>query len=394
MAFAGLVIGRIVGTGELAQSSAYLYVVTALLAVGLYGATSGIVVAELRGNLRTVLIAVTVGVIAKAIIIASVMLLVVDEPVYALLLGVAVAQIDPLSVAAIVADKRMSASAKTVLRAWASFDDPVTSIITVYLLAIAATGDRAFTGIAGLFADLGANLLFAGVVFVAWLVARFVTARPAVVALLAHRGVRAAYRTAGVLVLLGACWYAVAQFALFGLALIGLFLRPFADAVMSRLTRVALLLATVALGLLLANGVNWVAGLVLGVAAYGAQVVLAPVVARGHDLVDRTNLALGQQNGITAITLALLVEPVFPGTVGIIAPAILTVNVLHAVATAAWDDFHATHPDPTFHEIAIRALRGELQRMFGAPALRQVLARPAPPPHRMRTADRPPARSV
>jgi hypothetical protein len=391
MALAGLAIGRVAGTDGLAQSPVYLYIVTALLAVGLYGATSGIVVAELRGHLRTVLIAITVGVIAKAIIIASVVFLLVDDPVYALLLGVAVAQIDPLSVAAIVADRRMSASAKTVLRAWASFDDPVTSIITVYLLAIAATGDGAFTGTAGLlglFTDLGANLLFAGVVFAGWLVARVVTARPSVAALLAKPGVRTAYQAAGVVVLLGAGWYAVAQFALFGLALIGLFLRPVADAVLAAVTRGALLLATVALGLLLANGVNWVVGLVLGAAAYGAQVVLAPVVARGHDLVDRTNLALGQQNGITAITLALLVEPVFHGTVGIIAPAILTVNVLHVLATSAWEDFHDTHPDPALRDLAVRALRGEVQRMFGSSALRQVLARPVAPTAREHTAVR------
>lgn len=379
MALTGLVIGKIVGVDGLAQSPAYLYAVTALLAVGLYGATSGIVIRELRENLRTVLVAVTIGVLAKAVIIAAAVLLVVDNPVYAMLLGVAVAQIDPLSVAALVADKRMSASAKTVLRAWSSFDDPVTTLITVYLLAVAATGGNVVgpeaSGFLGLFADLGVNLLFAGVVFAGWLVARAVTAQPRVARLLHIPGVRRAYRTAGVVFLLGVGWYAVVTFALFGLALIGLFLRPIAEAVMAKLTKAALLLATVALGLLLANGVNWVVGLVLGAAAYGAQVLLAPVVARGHDLVDRTNLALSQQNGITAITLALLVEPVFPGTVGIIAPAILTVNTLHALATKVWEDFHTEHPDPTVRDLAIRALRGELQRMFGTPAMGAIIAR-------------------
>jgi hypothetical protein len=77
---------------------------------------------------------------------------------------------------------------------------------------------------------------------------------------------------------------------------------------------------------------------VLGVAAYAAQVVVAllltiPKVWRG----DRARLALGQQNGLTAIILALLLEPNFPGTIAVVAPAIIVVNLLHALCNGLYD---------------------------------------------------------
>jgi len=381
MALLGLVCGRVLGLHDLEQSPHYLLAVTVLLAVGLYGSTSGIDLGQMVTNGRTILLAITVGVLAKAVVIAAAMSLLVGSPVYALLLGVAVAQIDPLSVAALVASKRMSASAKTVLRAWSSFDDPVTMLVTVYLLALAASGGQGLAAVdgaggpLGLLTSLGKNLLFAAVVFAVWAAGRAVCALPAVATLRARPVGEWVFRLAGILVLFGVGLFAVTQFALFGFAIIGLFLRPVPPPVLEWVTKAALLLATAALGLLLGDGVNWTAGLVLGAAAYGAQVLFAPIVARSHSFVDRIYLALGQQNGITAITLALLVEPVFPGTVGIIAPAILTVNALHALCGAAWESFHAAHPDPAPRELAVRILRAEIESLYGVIGTREALAR-------------------
>ena len=46
---------------------------------------------------------------------------------------------------------------------------------------------------------------------------------------------------------------------------------------------------------------------------------------------------MSQQNGITAIILALLLETVFPGTVAIVAPAILVISVLHLTSNTVLD---------------------------------------------------------
>jgi hypothetical protein len=94
--------------------------------------------------------------------------------------------------------------------------------------------------------------------------------------------------------------------------------------------------AALTLGTLLVGGIDLAAGLILGAAAYGAQIVVGAVLTRKLDRVDRISLALGQQNGVTAIILALSLEPMFPRAVGLVAPAIVTVNCLHFAANTLW----------------------------------------------------------
>jgi NhaP-type Na+/H+ or K+/H+ antiporter len=349
-ALAGLFAAHVLDLHEIHRSSSYVLVVTVLLAIGIYGSTSGISIVEMKRNARTILLAVTIGVLAKAALISLVMLWIVGDPVYAVLLGVAVAQIDPLAVAGLVSRSRMSESAKTVLRAWSSFDDPVTMILTVYLLTFAgwsgsssSAGESVSASPLALAGGFAANFGFA---FVVWVGYRAVKGIGQLPALRAVRSRPVAVQAVGGLALLGVGFVAVEQFYLLGLAVIGLFLRPGVQAVLDRLTRLALLLATAALGMLLAGGVDWGAGIALGVSAYLAQAVLAPIVTRRHSFTDKVSLALGQQNGITAITLALLAEPVFPKTVSVIAPAILVINGLHAVCETVWDRASSPHPRP------------------------------------------------
>jgi hypothetical protein len=130
---------------------------------------------------------------------------------------------------------------------------------------------------------------------------------------------------------------AVWQFLVLGLAVAGLFFRPWLGRWLDRGTGLALLLASAALGMLLVDGVAPVPGLVLGLAAFGAHAVVALLLARRLPGSDRGYLALSQQNGITAIILALLLEGSFPGTAAVVAPAILVINVLHLACTSAFD---------------------------------------------------------
>src|ERR1041385_3049928 len=129
---AGWLVAAQFGLREVDRSPVYGFFITALLGFGLYASTSGIVITEFRRQLRTVVIAVTLGVLAKVALIFGVLFFVFREPNH-LILAVAVAQIDPLSVAAMRAKSRMSDSAKALLSAWASFDDPITVLLTVYI---------------------------------------------------------------------------------------------------------------------------------------------------------------------------------------------------------------------------------------------------------------------
>lgn len=171
----GWAIGRQFDLAELPYTSAYLFAATALLAIGLYSSTYEISVTDVRHDARTVIAAVTIGVLLKAVLISLVMFAAFRHPQY-FVLGIAVAQIDPLSVAALQAKSRMSRRAKDVLLAWASFDDPVTVVLTVYFSAITLTamgrgGDGpgfVGEGVSGLLLSIPINAGFALAGVVLW----------------------------------------------------------------------------------------------------------------------------------------------------------------------------------------------------------------------------------
>lgn len=337
VAGAGWGLSGVLDLQGIADTQAYLYGAMALLALGLYGSTTQISLPEVRSHTRIVVLAVTVGVVAKAALITGVMYAAYHEPRY-LVLGVAMAQIDPLSVAALQSSSKLSERAKSILYAWSSFDDPVTTLLTIYVATLALNMLGMKGGLAG--ADfesfalhLLANLAFAAVATIVWLL---FTKRARVPIL--SDGARLPWSQNLVAVIVLAALVAVAawQFLMLGLAIAGLIFRPYLGPWLDRATQVALLLASVALGVLLVDGVALLPGLLLGAAAFAAQMVVALILPLKLSRSDRGYLALSQQSGITAIILALLLEPSFPGTVAVVAPAILVINILHVCSTSAF----------------------------------------------------------
>ncbi len=310
----------------------YLRAVTILLAIGLFASVQDIDRTEARRHWRTVLLVVTVGVLLKAALIAAVMYAAYREPQY-LILGVAVAQIDPLSFAAMGRRSDMSARARTILGAWASFDDPITVVLTVLFTSWAASAIAAngtLPDLSGGFGQLGEtlvrNLVFVAAAGALWWLTTIGSKHE-------DRDSTAGRVRNGVQIalVLGAGAVAVAEFLLLGLAVGALFLRPRMGSLLRWGAEGAFHLGTFALGLLLVGGIDPLGGVLLGAAAFGAQYVVGSLASVRRSRRDRLDLALGQQSGITAVILALFLDEPFPGTVGIVAPAILTINVLHLV---------------------------------------------------------------
>ena len=332
---AGLSFAWLAGVHNLENASWYIFVVASLLVIGLYASTYSIDLKEARQHFKIILSAVTIGVVLKAVIIGGSLALLFQDP-YFLILGITVAQIDPLSVAHLLKGSRMTKKAKTILASWASFDDPITVILSLYAPLIvmqftgleleAITGNQDTTSnITAYLRELGLNLGLAAQAFLLYTVVRYYTKEIS------------AWLVAGVslaiYVLLALAFsISVLYFMMLGIALIGLFLRPpkvvklIDHAIMWAFCAAALLL-----GMLLVGGVDIWKGIALGVAAYFAQVIVGFLLTRSLPKKDRWHISFAQQNGITAIILALLFEPVHPGTVAIVAPAILVVNGLHWV---------------------------------------------------------------
>ncbi|MGH3549816.1 MAG: hypothetical protein ACRDQU_17250 [Pseudonocardiaceae bacterium] len=301
----------------------------------MFGSTTQISLPEVRDNSRIIVLAVTAGAVAKAALITAIMYAAYHEPRY-LVLGIAVAQIDPLSVTALKRTSQLSERGNAILYAWSAFDDPVTTLLTIYVAQLTLNILGMTGGLAG--ADLGsfalnlmANLAFAAVAAAVWLIFTRCVGIPTL-----SDCTRLTRKQNLVVVVLVGAFAAVAiwQFLMLGLAIAGLFLRPYLGQWLDRATRVALLLASAALGVLLVNGVALLPGLLLGGAAFAAQIVVSFPLTRKLPRSDRGYLALSQQNGITAIILALLLERSFVGTVAVVAPAILVINTLHLCSTS------------------------------------------------------------
>jgi len=342
LVLAGLGVAGVVGIHGLEDAGWYTIVVALLLATGLYASTYGIDLKEARQHLKLIVTAVTVGVVLKAAIIGGSLAIIFQDPFF-LILGVAVAQIDPLSVAALMKGKRMSAKAKTILASWASFDDPITVILALYapLLVMQFTdielgligGQTGGASFVSYIVELGINIGLAAQAFCLYTVIRYYSKQ---ISAWVAFGVSAA-----VYALLAVTFsISVLYFMMLGIALIGLFLRPpKLDKYIDRAIIWALGLAAVLLGFLLVDGINLWAGIALGVAAYCSQIIVGFLLTKRLPSKDRWHIAFAQQNGITAIVLALLFEPIHPGTVAIVAPAIIVINTLHTVVNKLLDTY-------------------------------------------------------
>jgi len=335
----GFVLAEVFHIRGLEHQEWYSLLTAALLAIGLYASTYGIVLRDARQHLRIILTAVTFGVLLKALLIGSVLAVVFHDPFF-FVLGVIVAQIDPLSVAGLMGGDRMSSRAKAILASWASFDDPITVLLSLYVPTIvaqlSATDIRPLEGVGsggglnGYLINLGINLAVVAVIFIVWRLSHKHLAKKQVF------GVSA--------VVLGLFLLAtttlvvsVVYFLMLTVALSGLFLRPPIAKYLDAAVTTSLLTATLLLGLLLVDGVAPIKGIALGMAAYGSQMIVAFLITRRLSRQDRWHLALAQQNGITAIILGLLFETVHPGTIAVVGPALITINVLHAAANKLLD---------------------------------------------------------
>jgi hypothetical protein len=312
---------------NLLNTSIYTFLVYTLLLVGLYGSTYSIDLTELRKKWGTVVRAVTVGVILKIICIGWLFYLLTLNPL-SFLIAVAVAQIDPLSVARLLNQEEsvLSAEARAILGAWASFDDPMTVLAALYIASLIPPtsapeiGLGWNTGLSVYFLGLSSNLAFALIVY------------------LLHRLTRNLEQVEVVLLFGSFAIAVVFQLAL-GFAMLGLFLRPRLGRLLPFLVNLCLCVSLFVLGMLAARGIDIGQGIHLAMSATLAQAFVGVLLTWSLRRRDRLRLALSQQNGITAIILALLFEQNYPGVVAIVAPAIFFINIGHVVLNIMADIF-------------------------------------------------------
>ncbi|HVA97242.1 MAG TPA: hypothetical protein VND99_06305 [Candidatus Acidoferrales bacterium] len=284
-----------------------------LLVIGLYASVYEIDITILKKHTHMVLSAITFGVILKSAIIGSLFFL-ITRNMLSFLLGVAVAQIDPLSVSYLLKSKDGSFSTvgRTILRVWSSFDDPMTILLSIFFVAPIILGTfyrNPFTYIDEVFF----NILFAFVIFVC---NKFVNSEIGKKVLLFF-----------------SLFIAIICNLTLGISLIALFLRPTLGKALSSSVTIAFYIGVLLLGLTVTITLQSVlAGVLLGVIAFVAQIIATFLIAKKLTKTDKFHLAFAQYNGITSIGLGIFFQHSFPSITSIIALAVVTINSIYYLA--------------------------------------------------------------
>ena len=313
--FIGLVISIFLEPKFLIGNTIFSYLSYTLLAIGLFGAVSGIDLAELSRIRKSVFLVVTLGVIIKIVFIGSILFFITGN-IVSYLLACIVAQIDPLAIAKLTENpkSKLSPKAKSLLNVWASFDDPMTVLLAFYILLPLVSANKVSFSI--YFLNLGLNILFALTVY-----------------LLKKISNNPKYQM--VLVILSFI-ISISFNLMFGIALIALFLRPDIEffkvnfqGVVSRAVNASYYISVAILGIIVSGGANLKLGIVLGVSAFLAQILVTYVLLSDFSKTDKLTLSLSQFNGITSIILSSLIVIYYDQTFAIVSIAILTILFLY-----------------------------------------------------------------
>lgn len=345
----GLVTAQGFHAYNVAQLVVFVTTAMALLCFGIYMAIVSIDKQDAIDHMPLVVIALFAGVLAKYLLIFYFTISLTGDPRY-VVWGMTTAQIDPLLAAAVAKDERVPKGVRTVLRMWAAMDDPATAALMPLLIK--------FAGVFGYYLPQADKIgsaqqvllpfaLAIGLVSLFLLVQRLGMLR----SLFGSR--EAAYSgrdtTVGVVGSLSVAlrWPIV-------MAVVAWFVRPkwaLDEKFSSRALNAALLIATFMLGVLMADGVDWYGGVVLGLSTFVSHILVTIVIIgaanlwlnRGKrrrlqlSLTGILKLALGQQNGITAIILSLNAEVYVPGSVAVVSVAIMVTNLTNYALNAVFD---------------------------------------------------------
>ena len=123
------------------------------------------------------------------------------------------------------------------------------------------------------------------------------------------------------------------------MAITGLFLRPKIDRLVNVSVKICFAVALFLIGMHLISGLEVMWGFIVGLSVVFAQIATVILFMRAMSVRDRAYLACSQQNGITAIILALLFETQNVAVAGIVAFAILVINLVHTLSFHSLDYF-------------------------------------------------------
>ncbi|MDJ0618832.1 MAG: hypothetical protein QNJ63_19175 [Calothrix sp. MO_192.B10] len=277
----------------------------ATIAVGLYINIVSIDTTIFKSNLDSIFKVIFLGVPLK-IILPGFLLAYLSPSVapIAYLCATVIAQIDPIAAAHSLDYSNISKKSETILRAWSSFDDPITVLFAFYI----------FRPII-LLVDFNFNEYLFRIVrdittcFIVYFIYKQIYRKYS-----KKLPIPIKYKIKfkiflETITIIGIIIYSILSASFLLPAAIGLFIRPFAAEKLTKINSAIFYFSVIILGLLSANlSLDWNSGLILAFSTFFLAQVLVTLLFLKDSTESKTRVMFGHQNGMTAMLLTVAIE--------------------------------------------------------------------------------------
>ncbi|MDY6901967.1 MAG: hypothetical protein SWZ49_28425 [Cyanobacteriota bacterium] len=214
----------------------------------------------------------------------------------AYLCSTVIAQIDPIAADKFLENSKISKKSETILRAWSSFDDPITVLFAFYIFlpALLLTNFNIKEYLIKIVLDIFSCLLVYSFYFIY------------------KRNIKTSttYQSFVQIILIVAIIIYSVVFNSFILpAVAGLFLRPFAPEKFSIINSGIFYISAIILGIFAANiQLDWYSGLILAASTFFLAQVFVTFIFIKDSIESKSRVMFGHQNGMTAMLLTVAIE--------------------------------------------------------------------------------------
>ncbi|BAZ14782.1 hypothetical protein NIES4071_66260 [Calothrix sp. NIES-4071] len=268
--------------------------------LGLYINVLSIDTSLLKSCLGSVIKVICIGVPVKIILPGFVLALCCPKvaPI-AYLCATVIAQIDPIAASKSLQTVQVSRKSETILRAWSSFDDPVTVLFAFYVfLPVIIFQD---SNINQYLVKIATDILSCGLAYYSYKL--YQDNRQ--VNLLRNSVKTTIEAICLVIVMI----YSVISGSFLLPAFVGFFLRPFSPERLEPLISAIFYFSVVVIGLLCTNiSLDWLSGGILAFSMFFVAQVLVAVLFLKDSMANKLKIMFGHQNGMTAILLTVAIE--------------------------------------------------------------------------------------
>ncbi len=282
-----------------ARSIPYLQeMMSSAIALGLYINVLGIDTSLFKKSLGVITKVLLFGVPLK-IVLPGFILTQLSPSVapIAYLCSTVIAQIDPIAAAKSVDSNNMSKKSETILRAWSSFDDPITVLFAFYIfLPLVVVTDFSFNQYllrisTDIFSCVAAYYIYK----------------------IYRKKFNNLYENAKICIEVGSLViiivYSVLSSSFILPAFVGIFLRPIAPEKLETVISAIFYFSVIVIGLLSANlRLDWLSGGILAFSTFFLGQVIVTLLFLKDSLVNKARVMFGHQNGMTAILLTVAIE--------------------------------------------------------------------------------------